>query len=136
VWVERAGRLEQSSAAFGDEAELAHAIERILAPLGRRVDEASPMCDARLPDGSRVKRGDRSPWRSAGPCLTIRKFRRHGFSLEELVRGGTLAGPLAEFLADSVRERASILVSGGTGFRQDHDAERALGRHPPAASGS
>src|SRR3954451_15197799 len=114
VWVERSGRLERSAAAFGNEAELAHAIERILAPLGRRVDEASPMCDARLPDGSRVNVVI-APLALGGPCLTIRKFRRQGFSLEELVRGGTLAGPLAEFLADSVRDRASVLVSGGTG---------------------
>src|SRR5437764_2831446 len=114
VWVERRGALERTGAAFASEAELLHAIERILAPLGRRVDEASPMCDARLPDGSRVNVVI-APLALGGPCLTIRKFRRQGFSLEELVRGGTLAGPLAEFLADSVRERASILVSGGTG---------------------
>src|SRR5436190_4906071 len=114
VWVERAGRLERTGAAFASETDLTHAIERILAPLGRRVDESSPMCDARLPDGSRVNVVI-APLALGGPCLTIRKFRRHGFSLEELVRGGTLAGPLAEFLADSVRERASILVSGGTG---------------------
>src|SRR4051812_26854094 len=114
VWVERAGRLERTGAAFGSEAELVHAIERILAPLGRRVDEASPMCDARLPDGSRVNVVI-APLALGGPCLTIRKFRRHGFSLEELVEGGTLAGPLAEFLAERVRSRASVLVSGGTG---------------------
>jgi len=59
VWVERAGTIQKTDASFGSEAELAHAIERILAPLGRRVDEASPMCDARLPDGSRGERGDR-----------------------------------------------------------------------------
>src|SRR4051812_48205068 len=114
VWVERAGRLEGTGAAFASEAELMHSIERILAPLGRRVDEASPMGDARLPDGSRVNVVI-APLALEGPCLTIRKFRRHGFSLEELVHGGSLAGPLAEFLADSVRERRSILVSGGTG---------------------
>src|SRR5436190_13128515 len=114
VWVERGGRLERTGAAFGSEAELMHAIERILAPLGRRVDEASPMCDARLPDGSRVNVVI-APLALGGPCLTIRKFRRKGFSLDELVRNGTLAAPLAEFLADRVRARASILVSGGTG---------------------
>src|SRR3954454_6156420 len=114
VWVECAGRLERGGVAFGSEPELMHAIERILAPLGRRVDEASPMCDARLPDGSRVNVVI-APLALGGPCLTIRKFRRDGFSLEELVQNGTLAGPLAEFLADSVRARASVLVSGGTG---------------------
>src|SRR3954468_20640696 len=114
VWVERRGALERAGAAFGSESELLHAIERILAPLGRRVDEASPMCDARLPDGSRVNVVI-APLALGGPCLTIRTFRRQGFSLDELVRNGTLAAPLAEFLADRVRACASILVSGGTG---------------------
>ncbi|MBA2580872.1 MAG: CpaF family protein [Thermoleophilaceae bacterium] len=114
VYAERAGRLERTEIAFADEAELGHAIERILAPLGRRVDEASPLCDARLPDGSRVNVVI-PPLALDGPCLTIRRFRRRGFSLDELVEGGTLAAPLARFLADCVRRRASILVSGGTG---------------------
>src|SRR3954471_4747916 len=114
VWVERRGALERAGAAFGSESELLHAIERILAPLGRRVDEASPVCDARVPDGSRVNVVI-APLALGGPCLTIRKFRRHGFSLEELVAGATLAAPLADFLAGCVSARASILVSGGTG---------------------
>src|SRR4051794_21084747 len=114
VWVERRGRIEPTSVRFASEAELVHSIERILAPLGRRVDEASPMCDARLPDGSRVNVVI-APLALGGPCLTIRKFRRQGFSLDDLVAGGTLPAPLAEFLADRVRARASILVSGGTG---------------------
>src|SRR4051812_16535980 len=114
VWVERAGRIEPTAVRFGSESELMHAVERILAPLGRRVDEASPLCDARLPDGSRVNVVI-PPLALGGPCLTIRRFRRHGFSLEDLVDGGTLPAPLAEFLADAVRTRAAILVSGGTG---------------------
>src|SRR5436190_12125370 len=114
VWVERAGRIERASAAFASEAELLHAIERVLAPLGRRVDEASPMCDARLPDGSRVNVVV-PPLAVGGACLTIRRFRPHGFSLDDLVANGTLAKQLAEFLADCVRARAAILVSGGTG---------------------
>jgi pilus assembly protein CpaF len=114
VWVERGGRLERTAIRFGGEGELMHSIERILAPLGRRVDEASPVCDARLADGSRVNVVI-PPLALSGPCLTIRKFRRHGFSLEDLVANGTLAAPLASMLADCVRARASILVSGGTG---------------------
>ncbi len=114
VWVERHGRLEASGVAFAGEAELLHAIERILAPLGRRVDEASPLCDARLADGSRVNVVI-PPLALSGPCLTIRRFRREGFSLDDLVNNGTLSGELAEFLASCVRARASILVSGGTG---------------------
>jgi pilus assembly protein CpaF len=114
VWVERAGRLEAAGVAFCGEAELLHAIERILAPLGRRVDEASPLCDARLPDGSRVNVVI-PPLALSGPCLTIRRFRRQGFSLDDLVENGTLSSELAGFLARCVQARASILVSGGTG---------------------
>jgi pilus assembly protein CpaF len=114
VWVERGGRLEVAAVSFSGEAELLHAIERILAPLGRRVDEASPLCDARLADGSRVNVVI-PPLALSGPCLTIRRFRRQGFSLDDLVENGTLPGELAEFLARCVRARASILVSGGTG---------------------
>src|SRR5919206_237639 len=90
--------IDRADVAFDGEADLRHAIERILAPLGRRVDEASPLCDARLPDGSRVNVVI-PPLALGGACLTIRRFRRHGFSLEDLVAGGTLAEPLARFLA-------------------------------------
>jgi pilus assembly protein CpaF len=114
VWVERRGRLEPTGAAYAGEAELMHAIERVLAPLGRRVDEASPLCDARLPDGSRVNVVI-PPLSLSGPCLTIRRFRRQGFSLRDLVRAGTIAGEAAELLAACVAARASVLVSGGTG---------------------
>jgi pilus assembly protein CpaF len=114
VYVERAGRIERTSVSFGSDAELMHAIERILAPLGRRVDEASPLCDARLPDGSRVN-VIIPPLSLGGPCLTIRRFRREGFSLRDLVANGTLPAELGELLALCVAGRASILVSGGTG---------------------
>jgi pilus assembly protein CpaF len=114
VWVERRGRLERAGVEFGGEAELLHAIERVLAPLGRRVDEASPLCDARLADGSRVNVVI-PPLSLSGPCLTVRRFRREGFSLRDLVANGTLPAPLAELLAVCVAARASVLVSGGTG---------------------
>jgi pilus assembly protein CpaF len=114
VYVERRGRLERTGVRFGSEAELMHAIERILAPLGRRVDEASPLCDARLADGSRVNVVI-PPLSLSGPCLTVRRFRREGFSLRELVAGGTLPAAVAELLALCVAARASVLVSGGTG---------------------
>ena len=112
--MERRGRIEPTAVAFASEAELLHAIERILAPLGRRVDEASPLCDARLADGSRVNVVV-PPLSLAGPCLTIRRFRREGFSLRELVASGTMPAAAAELLAVAVAARASILVSGGTG---------------------
>jgi len=114
VYVERRGRLERVGVEFAGEAELMHAIERVLAPLGRRVDEASPLCDARLADGSRVNVVI-PPLSLSGPCLTVRRFRREGFSLRELVGNRTLPAALAELLAVSVAARASILVSGGTG---------------------
>jgi pilus assembly protein CpaF len=114
VYVERAGRVERVGVEFAGEAELMHAIERVLAPLGRRVDEAAPLCDARLADGSRVNVVI-PPLSLSGPCLTIRRFRREGFSLRDLVARGTMPGAVAELLAVCVAARASILVSGGTG---------------------
>ena len=114
----RAARVGSSgvpACGFDSDAELRHAIERILAPLGRRVDEASPLCDARLPDGSRVNVVI-PPLALDGPCLTIRRFRRHGFSLDDLVDerdAVRLAGRRSWRRA--LRARASVLVSGGTG---------------------
>jgi pilus assembly protein CpaF len=114
VYVERRGRIERTGVSFGGEAELMHAIERILAPLGRRVDDASPLCDARLPDGSRVNVVI-PPLALDGPCLTVRRFRHEGYSLRELAELGTLPGAVAELLALCVAARAAVLVSGGTG---------------------
>ena len=114
VYVERRGRLRRTGVSFAGDGELMHAIERVLAPLGRRVDEASPLCDARLPDGSRVNVVI-PPLSLTGPCLTVRRFRQEGFSLRELVAGRTLPAELAELLALCVAARAAVLVSGGTG---------------------
>jgi pilus assembly protein CpaF len=114
VYVERGGRLQRAGVQFGSEAELMHAIERVLAPLGRRVDEASPLCDARLSDGSRVNVVI-PPLSLTGPCLTVRRFRHEGFSLRQLVANGTLPAAVAELLAVCVAGRASVLVSGGAG---------------------
>jgi pilus assembly protein CpaF len=114
VYVERAGRVEPTGVSFASEAELRHAIERILAPLGRRVDEAEPLCDARLADGSRVN-VVLPPLALDGPLLTIRRFRPGGMSPDELVASGTLDRALCTLLADCVRARLTILVSGGTG---------------------
>src|SRR5947209_13078119 len=114
VWVERRGELEATGVSFGSESELRHAIERILAPLGRRVDEASPLCDARLPDGSRVNVVI-PPLALSGPALTIRRFRPRGMSPDDLVAAGTLIPPLRDFLARCVQARLNLLVSGGPG---------------------
>lgn len=114
VWVERRGRIEPTGVRFESERALRHAIERILAPLGRRVDEAAPLCDARLPDGSRVNVVI-PPLALDGPVLTIRRFRRRGFGPDELVEVGTIDRTLRDFLRACVRARLTILVSGGTG---------------------
>jgi pilus assembly protein CpaF len=114
VWIERGGRLERAEVTFASESDLRHAIERILAPLGRRVDEATPLVDARLPDGSRVN-VIIPPLALDGPVLTIRRFRARGFSADDLVAEGTLTPPLRDFLARCVRARCNLLISGGTG---------------------
>ena len=114
VWVERGGRLAQTDVRFASEAELRHAIERILAPLGRRADEAEPLCDARLPDGSRVN-VVLPPLALDGPLLTIRRFRPRGFAPADLIAHGTLTAPLLEFLGRAVAARCTLLICGGTG---------------------
>ena len=114
VYVERRGQIQRTGVSFAGEGELMHAIERVLATLGRRVDEASPLCDARLPDGSRVNVVI-PPLSLSGPCLTVRRFRHEGYSLRELVESGTMPGEVAELLALCVAARAAVLVSGGTG---------------------
>ncbi|HEU4944318.1 MAG TPA: CpaF family protein [Solirubrobacterales bacterium] len=114
VYVERAGRIEAVATRFADEDELRNAIERILAPLGRRIDELSPMVDARLADGSRVNVVI-PPLAVDGPVLSIRRFgaRRPGPS--ELVERGTLSPGQCELLGGAVGARRSVVVSGGTG---------------------
>jgi pilus assembly protein CpaF len=114
VWVERGGRLERTAVRFEREADLRETIERILAPLGRRVDEAEPLCDARLADGSRVN-VVLPPLSLDGPALTIRRFRRRGFTGDDLVANGTLSRPLLDFLGRAVRARCTVLICGGTG---------------------
>ncbi len=114
VFIERNGRLERVPVRFRDEQHLLQVIDRIVAPLGRRVDESMPYVDARLPDGSRVNVIIR-PLAVRGPALTIRKFSATPFTLKRLVRLGTLTEPMARFLQACVRARLNILVSGGTG---------------------
>ncbi len=114
VWVERGGRLSETGVRFADLRELEHVIERVLAPAGRRVDEAAPVCDARLPDGSRVNVVI-PPLALDGPALTIRRFRHRQLDAEALVANGTLSRRALELLARAVGERRSLLVCGGTG---------------------
>jgi pilus assembly protein CpaF len=114
VGVERAGVLSESDVRFQSVEEIENVIERVLAPVGRRVDEATPVCDARLPDGSRVNVVI-PPLALDGPVLTIRRFRHRQLDAEALVANGTLSRRVLEHLASCVRERRSLLVCGGTG---------------------
>ncbi len=114
VFIERDGRIIKSGVCFRDNAHVIHTIEKILAPLGRRIDERVPMVDARLPDGSRVN-AIIPPLAVRGPTLTIRKFAADPFKSEDLIGFGTLTGQIANFLQGCVRARANIIVSGGTG---------------------
>jgi pilus assembly protein CpaF len=114
VYVERGGRIEAVEAVFADEEELRNAIERILAPLGRRVDELSPMVDARLADGSRVN-AVIPPLAIDGPALSIRRFGAARPGPRELLESGTLTEPQLRQLEQAVGDRRSVLVSGGTG---------------------
>jgi pilus assembly protein CpaF len=114
VYVERAGRIEQADVRFPSEEELRNAIERILAPLGRRIDELSPMVDARLADGSRVNVVI-PPLAVDGPALSIRRFGAARPGARELVERGSLSAAQCELLEQAVADRRSILVSGGTG---------------------
>ncbi|GMU39275.1 MAG: secretion protein [Chloroflexota bacterium] len=114
VWVERSGRLQPAAHRFRDEAHLMRVVERIVAPLGRRVDEASPMADARLPDGSRVNIVV-PPASPSGAKITLRKFARQRLRAADLVRLGTLSEAAEAFLHACVRAELNVLVSGGTG---------------------
>ncbi len=114
VYIERAGVIQETDASFLDDAHLLRIIDRIVSQVGRRVDESSPMVDARLPDGSRVN-AIISPLALRGPSLTIRKFAQDALTLESLVELGTMTPQTAEFLAQCVRGKLNLLISGGTG---------------------
>lgn len=114
VFIEREGHIEETEIRFRDEAHLRHVIDRIVAPLGRRIDESSPLVDARLPDGSRVN-AIVPPLALRGPALTIRKFSTDPFTLERLVDLGTISPDIARFLERCIRRRVSMIISGGTG---------------------
>ena len=114
IYVERAGKLELTESSFLDNTHLHRIIEKIVSQVGRRIDEASPMVDARLPDGSRVN-AIIPPLSLRGPTLTIRKFSRDPFTIEDLIEFGTVSRKSADFLAACVRGKLNILISGGSG---------------------
>src|SRR5207249_7741848 len=114
IYIERKSRLELCDRIFLDNAHVQRIIERIVAPLGRRIDEGSPLVDARLPDGSRVN-AIIPPICLQGPSITIRKFSKKPLTVETLASYGSLTPVMAEFLKAAVEARLNILVSGGTG---------------------
>ena len=114
IFIEREGELEPVQAAFRDQEHILNVIDRIVAPLGRRVDESTPFVDARLPDGSRVN-AIIPPLALRSPALTIRRFSAEPFTLPRLVSLATLNAQMAGFLQACVRSRLNILISGGTG---------------------
>lgn len=113
VYVERHGKLELTDITFRDDAHVMHVIERIVAPLGKRIDESSPMVDGRLPDGSRFN-ATIPPVSLIGPVLTIRKFSAKPFTMADLIRFGTLSTNMAIFLKACVEGRLNIIIGGGT----------------------
>jgi pilus assembly protein CpaF len=114
VYVERAGKLEPTGLSFKDDAHLMQIIDRIVSRVGRRVDESSPMVDARLPDGSRVN-AIIPPLAIDGPCLSIRRFGRDPITGRNMVENKSLTEPMLELLAAMVKGRMNLLISGGTG---------------------
>ena len=114
IFVERDGRLERTDASFVDNAHLHRIIDKIVSQVGRRIDESSPMVDARLPDGSRVN-AIIPPLSLKGPTLTIRKFSRDPYTMDDLINFGSLNPQAAQFLAACVKGKLNILISGGTG---------------------
>ncbi len=114
VFIERHGRLELTSTQFADDAHLLRIIQRIVSRVGRRIDEVSPMVDARLPDGSRVN-AVVPPLALHGPKLSIRRFGAEHLKLENMLLGGSISEPMAEFLQAAVASRISFLIAGGTG---------------------
>jgi pilus assembly protein CpaF len=114
IYIERSGKIELSDSTFVDDAHLLRIIDKIVSQVGRRVDEASPMVDARLPDGSRVN-AIIPPLALRGPTLTIRKFSRDPYTMDDLINFGTVTAKSAHFLAACVQGKLNVLVSGGTG---------------------
>jgi pilus assembly protein CpaF len=114
VFIERQGRLLAAPALFSSEMAVRHIIDRIVAPIGRRIDESAPLVDARLPDGSRVN-AVIPPLSLKGACLTIRKFSKKRLQMEDLIAHDSIAARMAHFIQVCVQQRKNIIISGGTG---------------------
>src|SRR6476661_6499370 len=114
IWIERGGRLYESDVVFNDEWHLRRIINKMVAQVGRRIDESSPMVDARLPDGSRVN-AVIPPLSLSGPLITIRKFSRRRLTLDDMIKMGTLSQETVEFLQRCIKAQLNMLIAGGTG---------------------
>jgi len=114
IYIEKKGKLIKTDVIFENDAHVKRVIDRIVSPLGRRIDESSPIVDARLPDGSRVNAIIR-PLSLVGPCLTIRKFKKDALTIDNLIKFGSISRQMADFLEACVEARLNIVVSGGTG---------------------
>jgi pilus assembly protein CpaF len=114
IYIERNGKIEKTNVVFENEAHLMRIIDRIVSPLGRRVDEASPMVDARLPNGYRVN-ATIPPLSLDGPLLTVRKFAQTPYTAQDLIANGSMTPPLVAFLKACVQARVNMIISGGTG---------------------
>jgi pilus assembly protein CpaF len=114
IFIERDGKLERSPTTFADNAHLLRIIDKIVSQVGRRIDEASPMVDARLPDGSRVN-AIIPPLSLRGPTMTIRKFARDPYTMDDLISFGSITPKAAQFLAAATRGKLNVLITGGTG---------------------
>ncbi|MGB8649210.1 MAG: CpaF family protein [Mycobacteriales bacterium] len=130
IYIERAGKLTQVEAGFNDENHLRRTIDKIVGRVGRRVDESSPMVDARLPDGSRVN-AVIPPLALDGSLLTVRKFSADPYQVEDLIGFGTVTRPVAEFLEACVRGKLNVLVAGGTGAGKTTTLNVLSGFIPP-----
>ena len=131
VFVERNGRLQKTDVQFADDEHLVQYIQRLVSKAGRRIDEVSPLVDAKLPDGSRLH-AVIPPLALRGPTLSIRRFRTKAIQIEDMIRSGTMAREMAEFLIAAVRGRLNILLSGGTGAGKTTMLNQ-LGRFIPVA---
>ncbi|MGE5706815.1 MAG: CpaF family protein, partial [Bacteroidota bacterium] len=114
VYIERQGKILLSEVTFYDEKHLLRIIDRIVSRVGRRIDESSPMCDARLPDGSRVN-AIIPPLAIDGPALTIRKFKKDPLKIRDLIEFNSISAPMVDFLRGCVEAKLNVLISGGTG---------------------
>jgi pilus assembly protein CpaF len=114
IYIERKGVLEQANMRFLDDRHVLRVIRRMISPLGRRIDESSPIVDGRLADGSRIN-AIVPPLALDGPCLSIRKFRKEPLTAEELINSGSISREVLDYLIKSVEDRRNILISGGTG---------------------